>query len=77
MKTISSGRTISMNKYIVIGDKVPKDMILPLVIDITDFEKLIEGIVSKIDESKTIEIRASDISKGIFKVNVIDKEAKE
>lgn len=56
-KSISSGRYNSMNKYLVVGDKDPNDMILPIVIDVKDLEAFIQHFISKILPDKKIKIR--------------------
>lgn len=69
-RSVLSGRTISFNKYIVVGNKNPNDMILPLVIDIKDFEKLVNNILKKSGSGVFVEIYAEDINNGEFRFRV-------
>lgn len=69
-RSVLSGRTISFNKYIVVGDKNPNDMILPLVIDIKDFEDLLNNILKKSGSKVSAELYADDICNGKFKVRI-------
>ena len=63
----------SKNKYIIIGDKEPRYMFLPIVLDVMELERMLSKIVEHFVDMR-VKITPEDMEKGILKIELKHKE---
>jgi hypothetical protein len=62
------------NKFIVLGDSVPEEMILPVIIDMSHLRTVLDEIIGGLLPGKHVNIESSEIDKATLIISIEDKE---
>jgi hypothetical protein len=76
-KNINCGKLSVFNKFMVLGNKSPIDMDLPIVVDLKELQDLLNNIAKKIHPELHLNLRADKIEKGNLSIQVVLKDMLE